>query len=355
MIKPQEIKLYGDIGNWKNNGNTLSDTLASIEKTGCKELTIRMHSYGGSVFEGNVMFNAMQRSDMKIKVIIDGIAASMASIIIMAADEVEIAENGFVMIHTPSGFTQGNAKAHEQSTKLLNDLETNFSNLYAAKTGLSVDQIKEKWFDGSDHWLNADEAVRLKIATRKIPALSKGMKSLDKEAISTMDIKNVYNRYTSLLTNKNDKEMKKELIDAMGLTGITEETPDTEFIQAVVNKYNGLKQEVDQDRGDTIKSMLDDAQKSGKITSNLRETYEAVGKTSGIEALSSILSSIGVRTPIIQMIKTESKHQQSTPTSTINKNKRDWTLEDYRMYAPKELRDNTKLYNELVEKEHGKE
>lgn len=357
MSKSQEIKLYGNIGDWKNNGKTLSDTLANIEKTGCKELTIRMHSYGGSVFEGNVMFNALQRSDMKIKIIIDGIAASMASIILLAADEVEIAENGFVMIHTPSGFTEGNAKAHEQAAKLLNDIESNFSNIYAAKTGLNADQVKEKWFDGVDHWLNADEAVKSKIATRKIPALSKGMKALDKEAISSMDIKNVYNRYAAILTNKNDKEMKKELIDAFELTGITEETPDAEFVEAVISKFNGLKQDVDQNRDNTIKSMLDNAEKEGKIISSLRSTYETVGKTSGIEALTSILSSINVRKPIVQFIKPEAKHQQSNPTSTvgINKNKRDWTLDDYRMYAPGELKDNPGLYNQLVEKEYGKE
>lgn len=357
MIKTQEIKLYGDIGNWKNNGNTFSDTLANIEKSGCKKLIIRLHSYGGSVFEGNVMFNALQRSDMKIKVIIDGIAASMASIILMAADEVEIAENGFVMIHTPSGFTEGNAKAHEQATKLLYDIESNFLNLYAAKTGLSADQIKEKWFDGADHWLNADEAVKSKIATRKIPALSKGMKALDKEAISTMDIKNVYDRYAALLTNKNETKMKKELIEMFGLKGLTEESSDTAFLQGIKSLFDDLTGKVNENNEASIKSLIDNAIKENKIHANMRETYEKIGKTSGVEALSDILSSMQTKRPIVDYIvggkgelseHTDIKHPEM-------KNKKDWTIEDYRMYSPKELRDNPDLYKRLADKEYGKE
>ena len=151
--------------------------------------------------------------------------------------------------------------------------------------------------------------------------------------------------------------MKKDLIDAFELTGITEETPDAEFVQAVVCKYNALKQKVDEDLDNTIKSMLDDAQKAGKITSNLRSTYETVGRSSGIEALSSILSGITVRQPIVNQIKPEAKHQQQTPESSIgiNKNKKDWSLDDYRMFAPKELKDNPGLYNQLADKEYGKE
>lgn len=361
MIKPQEIKLYGDIGTWKNNGETFTDTLDKIEKTGCKELIIRMHCYGGSVFEGNVMFNALQRSKMKVKIIIDGIAASMASVFLIAADEVEIAENGFIMIHTPSGLTQGNAKVHEQTTKLLYDLEANFSKQYANRTGLSIDQVKAQWFDGNDHWLNAEEAVKYNFASRKIPALSKGVEGLDKEAVLTMNVKSVYDRYTAILTNSNnnEQEMKKELIDYFQFPGITEESPDEEVIQLIKDKFEELQQQAEQNNAEgeaaknkTVKSMVSDALKAGKITNDLCATYEMVGKASGIDALSTILASIVKRPSIVSMITPEIKGDAGTPQK---KDKKNWTLDDYRMHAPRELRDNPKLYDQLVEKEHGKE
>jgi ATP-dependent Clp protease protease subunit len=358
MIKPQEIKLYGDIGTWKNNGETFERQLTDIEKTGCKDLTIRMHCYGGSVFEGNVMFNALQRSKMKIKIIIDGIAASMASVFLMAVDDVEIAENGFIMIHSPSGFTQGNARAHQQATKLLCDLEDNFSKQYAKRTGLTVDQVKTQWLDGGDHWLNADEAVKYKFASRKITSPSKGVESLNKEAVLSMNIKSVYGRYTAILTNQNESEMKKELITIFELQGVTPESPDEDVIQLLKGKFDQLTQQVEQSNSageaakeSTINSLLDNAITEGKINANLRTTYMMVGKTSGTDVLSAILSAMNKHVPIVSMITKESK-AGGIPEF---RNKKDWTLDDFRMKAPKELRDNPKLYNELVEKEHGKE
>jgi ATP-dependent Clp protease protease subunit len=360
MNKAQEIKLYGDIGTWKNNGVTFTQQLSDIENTGCKDLTIRMHCYGGSVFEGNVMFNALRRSKMNIKIVVDGIAASMASILLLAVKDVEIAENGFIMVHSPSGYTEGSAKDHEQTAKLLRDLERNFSIQYAGISGLGVEQVKSQWLDGFDHWLNADEAIKYKFASRKIPSSAKGVESLDKEAVLSMNIKSVYSRYTAILTNQNESEMKKELIDVFELQGVTPESPDSEVMQLLKDKFAELEQQVSQGNAEgetakasTISTMLDNAQREGKITDELRSTYEMVGKTSGIDALSSILSGIVKRPSILSLIKNEAKGQVSSDLQP--KSKKDWTLEDYRMYAPKELRDNNKLYDQLIEKQYGKE
>ena len=70
-----ESKLYGNIGDWWTNGDTFTSFLEELESKGFTELTLRMHCYGGSVFEGNVMANAVSRSSMKIYVTIDGLAA----------------------------------------------------------------------------------------------------------------------------------------------------------------------------------------------------------------------------------------------------------------------------------------
>jgi len=106
-------------------------------------------------------------------------------------------------------------------------------------------------------------------------------------------------------------------------------------------------------KASTINTMLDSAQREGKITAELRSTFEMVGKTTGIDALSSILGGIVKRPSILSMIKNEPKGEAGT--NAMVKSKKDWTLEDYRMYAPKELRDNNKLYGQLVEKQYGKE
>ncbi len=363
MSKSQEIKLYGIIGDWENNGASFSNKLLSLESSGCKELIIRMHCYGGSVMEGNVIFNAIQRSKMKIKIIIDGIAASMASIIILAANEVEIAENGFVMVHVPTGSSDGNASTHAQTTKLLNDLENNFSKVYSSKSGLSIDQVKSKWFDGLDHWLNADEAVSYGFATRKIPAVTGNLQSLNKSDLITMNLKSVYGRYTALLSNSNnnEKEMKKELIEYFKLKGVTEESSDTAVLQLIKDHFEGIKRDLDElekmldaENKRAIKSMVSGALKAGKIYSPQCDFYEKLGITSGLDVLSTVLENFIKRPSIASMIVPEARGNYETGSGK-GKGKNLWTLEDYRKYAPKELGNDSKLYNELVEKEFGKE
>lgn len=357
MSRHEEIKLYGDIGR-RNNGESLSDVLDKLEKSDCKNLTIRLHSYGGSVFEGMVMFNAMQRSKIHIKIIIDGIAASMASVLLMAVDDVEIVENGFIMIHVPSVSTQGDSKAHGQAAKLLIDIENNFSRQYSIKTGLTEEEVKAKWLDGKDHWLNADEAVKMGFANRKIASVAKGMESLDKESVRSMDVRNVYDKYAAIFTNKNDDEMKKELIRVFELTDLTEESSDTAVINQLKEKFDKLEAQVKENKEKeqakktkTIKSMLDSAVNEGRVTASLRHSLEVVGETSGVDVLSSVLSGMKTRVPIAQLITPESKGVQSEEKGI--KNKKDWTLDDYRMHAPRELMNNPTLYDELINKEHG--
>ncbi|WP_423127541.1 head maturation protease, ClpP-related [Gaoshiqia sp. Z1-71] len=360
MKSNEEIKLYGLIGEWKNNGESFSDMLDKLEKSDCKNLTIRLHSYGGSVFEGVVMFNALRRSKMNIKIVVDGVAASMASMLLMAVDEVEIAENGFIMVHTPSGITHGNAKTHKQAMKLLSDVEDNFSKQYSQRTGLSVDEVKANWFDGNDHWLNADEAIKYNFAKRKVSALAKNITNLDKEMVSSMEPQNVYSRFVALLNNQNDKEMKNELIEMFSIEGVTAESSDTAILNKLKEKFDALEQQVssskqkeEADKSNKIKSMLDNAQKEGKINKDIRASLETVGRTSGLDVLANVISGMSKRTPIADLVKTETR--QATEEPAPAKDRAKWTLEDYRMYAPNELRNNPKLYDELVKSEYGQD
>lgn len=166
----KEIKLYGTIGRDNITAFGVINEIDKAVSSGAKSITFRMHSDGGSVLDGNAIFNAIQNSKMHVKIIIDGIAASMASIVILAADEVEICENAFIMVHRPTGVDDGDADAHFQTSKLLKDIENNFIQLYSKKSGLTPGEVKTKWLDGKDHWLNADEAVKYGFAVRKVPA-----------------------------------------------------------------------------------------------------------------------------------------------------------------------------------------
>jgi ATP-dependent protease ClpP protease subunit len=344
-----EIKIYGEIGTKEANSQAFTSQLKEIEGKGATAAVIRINSLGGDVIDGNVMFNAMMLSPLHIKIVVDGLAASMASLLLIAADEVEICENAFVMIHRPTGGGGGNADTLESIVKPLRDIENVMIQCFAKKTGISESEIKTKWFDGNDHWLNADEAVQYHLADRKTAAVAKDIKTLNVKALKAVSLNNIYSRFAASLNNKNDNNMKKELIEVFELKGVTAESSDEEVIQKLVEKFDALEKQVNESTENQINALLDEAQNDKKITHFQRNTYKSIGQTAGISALATVLKDIRPIPSITDMILDENK---KTATDRP-KSKADWTLDDYRKHAPNELKNNPQLYNTLVKKEYG--
>ena len=101
----KKLKLYGAIG----RDIIDTDFISQIPETGNEELEIRINSPGGSVFHGWGIYNALIAYPGKKIIYIDGIAASMASVISLAGDEIYMSENAVFMIHYPSSSVSGNA------------------------------------------------------------------------------------------------------------------------------------------------------------------------------------------------------------------------------------------------------
>jgi ATP-dependent protease ClpP protease subunit len=102
-----EVSIYDEIGAYGVSAKSFLDELASLPGDG--PLTLRLNSPGGSVFDAVAIYNALKRHPGPVSVWIDGIAASAASYVAMAGDEVVMPENAFLMIHDPSGFVMGTA------------------------------------------------------------------------------------------------------------------------------------------------------------------------------------------------------------------------------------------------------
>lgn len=116
------------------------------------EIIVRINSPGGDVFEGFAIYNALIKHPAKISVDIEGLAASIASVIAMAGDEVRIAANGMVMIHDPVSAFYGGAEDFRKRADLLEQIAKNIVDVYHEKTDLSADEIanymaEETWFD----------------------------------------------------------------------------------------------------------------------------------------------------------------------------------------------------------------
>jgi ATP-dependent protease ClpP protease subunit len=155
-----EIFIYGDIGeSWWGESVTAAEFVKELAALDVEELTVRINSYGGSVSDGIAIYNAIKRHKAKTTITIDGVAVSIASLIAMAGDTVEAAENALVMIHAPWGASVGNSADMREYADVLDKYAQAMSSSYAAKSGKPIDEIMNLLTDGEDHWFTAAEAL----------------------------------------------------------------------------------------------------------------------------------------------------------------------------------------------------
>src|SRR5690606_2370550 len=115
-----------------------------------------------SVFEGNAIYNALVRHPARAEADIDGIAASIASVIAMAGERIHIAANAFIMVHNPRGVVWGEAADMRKMAGTLDTVRGSLVGTYARRTGRDTAQI-EAWMD-AETWFNAEEAVEFGFA-----------------------------------------------------------------------------------------------------------------------------------------------------------------------------------------------
>jgi len=155
--KAAEILIYEDIGaGWFSEGITAKSFLTELRALGKLErIDVRINSAGGSVFDGLAIYNALRQHPAKVTVHVDGIAASIASVIAMAGQEIRMGEGAFVMIHDPFTMAAGNADSLREVADRLDAVKDELLDIYAARTGREHDEIAawmkaETWFDAKD-------------------------------------------------------------------------------------------------------------------------------------------------------------------------------------------------------------
>jgi ATP-dependent Clp endopeptidase proteolytic subunit ClpP len=152
-VSETEISIFDEIGMYGISAKQFISDLKAIPAT--DRIVLKIHSPGGEVFDGNAIFNALQRRG-NVEVQIEGLAASMATVISLAGMPVKMAANGFYMIHNPWGVAMGDAAELRDQAELLDKIRSNMVGAYAAKSGQDPEQIQE-WMD-AETWFTAAEA-----------------------------------------------------------------------------------------------------------------------------------------------------------------------------------------------------
>lgn len=150
-----EIAIYDEIGGWGITAREFSDELKAYGDLSLIDLHI--HSPGGDVFEGMAIYNLLVNHPARVEVTIDGLAASMGSVIAMAGDRITMPENAMMMVHRPWGIQGGDADEMRRYAELLDKVESNLVSAYTKKTGLSDDEVREML--AAETWFTGPEAV----------------------------------------------------------------------------------------------------------------------------------------------------------------------------------------------------
>jgi ATP-dependent protease ClpP protease subunit len=165
------ITIYDIIGEdwWTGEGVTVNRIDAALRKIGQNTaVEVHINSPGGDVFEGIAIFNRLREHGAKVTVKVMGLAASAASIIAMAGDEVLIGSSSFLMIHDCWVVAIGNRHDMAETAAFLEPFDAALADVYAKRSGQSVADCAA-WMD-AEKWINGSEAIRLGFADGLLPS-----------------------------------------------------------------------------------------------------------------------------------------------------------------------------------------
>jgi len=156
-----EVWIYEEIGEdfWTGGGVTAKNFQKELSAIKAGQIDLHINSPGGAVFDGITIYNLLRQHPANVTTYIDGIAASIASVIALAGDKIVMAENALYMIHNPSGMVMGTAKDMRTFADTLDKVGGSMVTAYTGKTGKDADTIKALL--DAETWFTADEAKEM--------------------------------------------------------------------------------------------------------------------------------------------------------------------------------------------------
>lgn len=287
------IFLYGDIGDYGDvQSGRVARELLEAENAG-KRVNIRINSNGGEVYCGIAIYNAIKNSKADVHIYVDGIAASMASVIALCGQPVEMSKYARLMLHSVSGGCYGNKKDMQKCIEEIESLEDSLGDIYAGKLGITKEEVKSLYFDGEDHWLTAEEALHLGFIdgiydTEPVTAGSTpeqiytlfNNRLIEPQNKGKMNLEEI-RKHPSFKDCKSEEEVIEQAQayaqEAGRVSGLTKEN-DT-----LKKRIKEFEDKAEADREASRKALLDAAEADGRINAVTRPVYESILKTNPAE------------------------------------------------------------------------
>lgn len=174
-----EILIYDTIGqDFWGDGVSAKGLDKELKALGSpKRITVRINSGGGDVFDGVAIYNTLAKHPARKVVEVDGLAASAASVIAMAGDEIRMGDGAFLMIHNAWGFAIGNSAEMRRTAELLDSVSGQLANIYAKRTGRQAKDVARMM--DAETWMDPDTAIAEGFADARSDQVVKMAASVD--------------------------------------------------------------------------------------------------------------------------------------------------------------------------------
>lgn len=357
-----EIYMYGVIGSGLDiDANVVVAEIENLRKKGCRNFRFYVNSEGGEVIQGSALFNYLDRTDIEVEWVVDGVAASMMAMLISnPKHKVKAAKYASFMYHRVQGSCYGNSDEVRNLAAMIDTFEKSLVDMMASRMKVDAASVKKEFFtDGLDHWMNAEEAMRRGLVDEIISG--KNITS-PKELLSSKDVFNFYNK--QLINYKqNQKSMITNKAEIGKLLNIAEaEVNDDSVMTAVKNvlKSNSelqnqlktvkaenasLKNQIGELNNAKVKSLIDKAIAEKKFGEDERDSYTRLANTDFELAEKMIGKMKGVERIVDRL---DSEHE--------SEEEKDWTFDDYHKKGKLEnlKKTNKEKYNKLYKQRFGR-
>ena len=358
--KSVEIYMYGIIGAGLDiDANVMVAEIEQLRKQGCRNFRFYVNSEGGEVVQGCALFNYLDRTDIDVEWVIDGLAASMMAMLITnPRHKVTAARYAKLMYHRVQGSVYGNSAEVRSMAEMIDKFEQSLIEMMAKRMNEPVDQVRQEFFsDGLDHWMTAEEArkrglVDSVIEGRNIAEPAADIKSAkavfdfyNKQLSNIIKPSNMDRAKIASLLNKQEKDIETDeaLVAAVEAQAnenaslrneLTAEKQKTATLEGQVKAMNAAK----------VKQLVDNAIAAKKIGEDERETYTQLA-TNDFAMAEKILGKMQGVNPVVDQLQ----------KPAVNEAEKGWTFDDYHKHGKLEnlKKDNPQRYSELFEAKFG--
>ena len=238
-----DVYIYSEVGSHDVNAKSFIDELKTIKD---KNIDVHINSLGGSVFDGLAIYNALKNHSKKVTTKVEGIAASIASVIAMAGDTIEMAENSLFMIHNPFAMSGGDANELRKTANILDKIRNEIASIYASKSKHDSDHYINLM--DVETWFNSEETMELGL----ISGITQSIKVENNYDISKFE--NITSEKINQIINKTKTNVMAENTQNENVV----ETKEVSNDESLIGKIKSMLGVVKNAEGDEDESTAED-------------------------------------------------------------------------------------------------